>query len=112
MRTQSPDTDLQAERLHIALLRQASSARRLFCARSLSQNIIWLGQRALARIHPDLTEPEIAALFAARHYGGFAKPVPQRATVREHPISEPNILNALKPVIEAFERLGATYWGC
>lgn len=110
MRTQSPDTDLQAEQVHIALLRRASSARRLFCLRSLSRNIVRLGQRALARTHPELTRREIVVLFAARHYPGLSTQALKKAADREEPMPEPNILTALQPVIGAFEQLGVRHY--
>ena len=40
MKTQSPDTSPEAERVQIALLRQASGARRLQLAIELSQMVI------------------------------------------------------------------------
>ncbi len=56
MRTQSLDTHPRAEAVQVALLRRASIAKRLFCLRSLSRNVVRLARRALSRTHPELNE--------------------------------------------------------
>jgi hypothetical protein len=69
MKTQSPDTSPEAERVQIALLRQASPARRFGLARSLTRSTIMLSRRAIARAHPQFSEEELALTFVELHYG-------------------------------------------
>ena len=64
------DTDPEADRVHLALLRGASPARRLRLALSLSDSVIALSRGALGRGVPAGGEPVAAALrFVAVHYG-------------------------------------------
>ena len=110
MRTQSLDTHPRAEAVQVALLRRASIAKRLFCLRSLSRNVVRLARRALSRTHPELNECEIATLFVANHYGIVPANSLKNTADRRYPMPEQNILTALKPVIEAFEQLGVPHY--
>lgn len=65
----SPDTDPEAERVQIELLRAASPAQRAALARSLTSTVIWLARRAIAQQHPGASEEEIGIRFVALHYG-------------------------------------------
>jgi hypothetical protein len=69
MKTQSIDTHPQAEAVQIALLRQASMAKRAWLLRSLSQTVIRLSRRAIRKVNPQLTEPELNVLFVRHCYG-------------------------------------------
>jgi hypothetical protein len=69
LRPEGPDTQPSAERVQIGLLRQASIARRVARARSLSQTTIAPARRAIRRAHPDLSEREVALRFIALYYG-------------------------------------------
>lgn len=69
MKTQSIDTDPKAEEVQIALLRQASLAKRAWLLRSLSQTVIRLSQRAIRKANPQLTEQELKVLFVRHCYG-------------------------------------------
>ena len=69
MRTLSPDTHPEAERVQIDLLRRATAAQRFARARSLSQTVIALGRRALQRAAPGLDEREVLLAFVATSYG-------------------------------------------
>lgn len=63
------DTDPEAERVQMALLRAAPVARRLELACGLSSLAAGLAQRALRRAHPGADEGQIAVQFARVHYG-------------------------------------------
>jgi hypothetical protein len=65
----SADTDADAERVQIELLRRAGVARRAAMALSLSAQVIGLARRALRRSSPGATEQEIGVRFVERHYG-------------------------------------------
>lgn len=63
------DTTPAAAEHQIKLLREASLARRVRTARSLSRSAIELSRRALRRRRPDASEDEIGVAFVALHYG-------------------------------------------
>ena len=65
----SSDTSPEAERMHIALFRQASPARRFALARSLSQTAMGLSRQAIRRRHPAASDEDVLLLFVEYHYG-------------------------------------------
>ncbi len=69
MRTQSSDTDRQAEAVQIALLRKATVAQRFAQVCSLSQMTLSLSRRAIARRNRHLSEAELRVLFVRHLYG-------------------------------------------
>jgi hypothetical protein len=69
MRAQSEDTDVQAERVQIDLLRKASVARRTFIAFSLSETAINLARKAIRLQDAALTDRDVLLRFVAIHYG-------------------------------------------
>jgi hypothetical protein len=69
VRARSDDTDADAERVQIALLRGAGRARRAQMALSLSATTIALARRAIGRRHPDASAQEVGLRFVERHYG-------------------------------------------
>lgn len=69
MRPLSIDTDPEAERVQLDLLRRAGPDRRLALALSLSQTTLALARDALRRRYPEATERELALRFVATHYG-------------------------------------------
>lgn len=69
MRTQSPDTHPDAERVLISLARQATPAEKFSQVETLSRIVIKLSRRAIARANPHFTEQEVNLRFVALHYG-------------------------------------------
>ncbi len=69
MRTQSADTELQAEAVQLELLRKATVARRAAIAISLSETVVKLACRAIRRQNSNLTDQEVLLRFVAVHYG-------------------------------------------
>lgn len=63
------DTSIEADRVQIALLRQASASRRAQLALSLSASVIGAARRAIGRAHPSATTAELAARFVELHHG-------------------------------------------
>jgi hypothetical protein len=63
------DTDPETARVHVDLLRQASPARRLRLALSLSRSVIALSRGGIARRLPHASEEEIGIEFVRLHYG-------------------------------------------
>ncbi len=69
MRTQSPDTSHQAERVPIELLRQAPAWRRLQLTDRMSRTVRDLSLAGLRTRHPRATEAELRRRFADIHLG-------------------------------------------
>jgi hypothetical protein len=69
MKTQSPDTHPDAERVQIELLRQATIAQRFHLVRSLTATTRRLAWRAIREANPEASDQEIDLLFVAVHYG-------------------------------------------
>ncbi len=69
MKTQSPDTHPQAERVQIQLLREAGTPRRLALTFSLTQTVIALSREGIRKRYPELSERERQVKFVALCYG-------------------------------------------
>ena len=69
MKPQSIDTHPDAERVLISLIRKKSAAEKLRQVFSLSQTVIRLSKRAIARANPGLNDEQINLLFIEYHYG-------------------------------------------
>jgi hypothetical protein len=63
------DTDPEAERVHLELLRAASPSRRLRLALSFSRTAMSLARAGLARADPEASPEEIGLRFVALNYG-------------------------------------------
>ena len=75
----SADTDVEANAVHLELLRQATPARRAALAFSLSATVIDLAREALRREMPDASEDERSVRFVELHHGAELA-----AGLREH----------------------------
>lgn len=69
MRTQSIDTDPKAEEVQISLFRKATITYKFYKILSLSQSVLQLSRRAIARNNKNLTEKQIDILFVTYNYG-------------------------------------------
>ncbi len=69
MRTQSADTDLQAEKVQLDLLRRATLERRVAVAASLSETVVKLATKAIRHRNPDLHDNEVLLRFVEIHHG-------------------------------------------
>ena len=69
MITQSIDTDPKAEKVLISLIRKTTPAKKLSQVRSLSQTMMQLSRRAIARANQEFDEQEVSLVFIAHHYG-------------------------------------------
>jgi hypothetical protein len=69
IRARSADTDADAERVQMGLLRGAGVARRLGMAFSLSATVISLARRAIRRSLGDVSETEVGLRFVELNYG-------------------------------------------
>jgi hypothetical protein len=69
MVTQSRDTNPEAEKFLISLLRKKSISEKLDQVFSFSSSIINLSKRAISRANSNLSEQEKDLLFVKYHYG-------------------------------------------
>ena len=69
MVTQSSDTNPEAEKFLIFLLRKRSTSEKLAQVLEFSSSVLKLSKRAIARANPDLSEQEKDILFVKYHYG-------------------------------------------
>jgi hypothetical protein len=69
MKTQSPDTSIEAERFLIERLRDAGPARRLAMACDASRALRQLTWNGLRHRHPGASEAELRRRFVALTYG-------------------------------------------
>jgi hypothetical protein len=65
----SADTDPEAERVQISLLREASVQQRLSLAQSLTEMTMQLAWRAIERSNPEADADELAVKFVTHCYG-------------------------------------------
>ncbi|WIG61436.1 MAG: hypothetical protein OJF49_004184 [Ktedonobacterales bacterium] len=111
MKTQSPDTTPEAERVQIELLRRASPARRLELAMSLSQWVLQLSWQGIRELHPEFDEHEVRlASLASRYVLPLAERVRISLLGRTIVNMQPSVLAALVPVIDALEQMGIPYY--
>ncbi len=112
MRTQSSDTSLEAEKVHIELLRKVGVVRRFNLMRSLTATTRRLSWQSLGRVRPDQTLTEKRVWFAGLLYGeeiaqGLRVELQQLEKAPE--VMNEDVLAAIKPVVEALEALGVAY---
>jgi hypothetical protein len=69
MRDGLNDTDAEAERVQLELLRRAGPARRLQLALSLSRSVMSLSRGGIARRLKDASPEELGLRFVEVHYG-------------------------------------------
>jgi hypothetical protein len=69
MKTQSPDTHPDAERVQIELLRRATIAQRFHLVRSLTATTRRLAWQAIREANPGASDQEVDLLFVRVHYG-------------------------------------------
>lgn len=69
MRDATDDTRPEAADSQVALLRQASPARRMALALSLSQTVLFLAKQAIRSREPGLSDEEVGLRFVELHYG-------------------------------------------
>lgn len=66
---QSHDTSESAEKVLISLMQKASFSEKFSQIASLSQTVMRLSRRAIARANSDLSQQQIDLLFVSYNYG-------------------------------------------
>ena len=69
MKTQSPDTSPEAERIQIELIRKMSPAKKFNLVRSMTRTMIQASRENIRSLHPDLNEKDLNLLFIELYYG-------------------------------------------
>ena len=69
MTTQISDTDPKIEEMRISMIRKSKITDRISLLNSLSQTVIRLSRKAIARANPGKSEEELNYLFVKYHYG-------------------------------------------
>ena len=69
MATSITDTDPEAERVQMELLRRATPERRLRLALSLTESVLALSRSGLAGTMPGASDEEVGLRFVELHYG-------------------------------------------
>lgn len=69
MKTQAIDTNPKTEAVLISLLQKATPAQKMSQVRSLTQTVIHLSKRAIARANKDIDAQEVDLRFVELHYG-------------------------------------------
>jgi len=78
MRTQSPDTSPEMERVQIDMLRKMSIAERFAMMESWSQFIREVAKQGIQQDYPSASEEEVALMLVAHLYG---QPLTERVRV-------------------------------
>lgn len=111
MRTQSPDTSPDAERVRFELLRAASPAQRLRMVTSLTEMVLRLSWQGIRQTHPDADDLEVRLLSLERSYGcDVADALRARLARRNVVLIPPDVMRSLSPVITALESLAVPYY--
>lgn len=84
MHTGVSDTDPDIARLHADLLRQATPARRVQLALSLSASVMQLAYAGIRRRSPGISERDASLRFVEIHYGAdLAKAIRDMLALRQ-----------------------------
>jgi hypothetical protein len=85
VKTLSSDTDPETEAVWLAMLRGLPAHRKFAQVRSLTETVLTLSRRAIARKHPNASEDELAVLFIRYQYGDtLADEFKQHLRTRDH----------------------------
>lgn len=108
MKTYPSDTSPDAEQVLLRLLRQKSPSERAVMALRHSSEVLRNAKRAIKRVHPEFTEPQIGHRFIQLHYGQELASIVNKAggSVMDGAI---DLVEALRPVLQELDRLGVRY---
>ena len=109
MRTQSPDTSPDVEQRQIAGLRRLGPARRLQLARSLTATTRAMSWQTFRRLRPHLAPLDSTRQWIALLYGPEWAERVRADAGHEDKMIHPDILEAIAPVVTAFNHLGIPY---
>lgn len=108
------DTSQEIEKIHVSLLQKMSVAKRIALVRSLSQTVIELSRKAILTNDPCIENKQAYLDYLSFHYNlsfiNQQKFFESFIKKDFSPMSQPDILLALIPVISVFKELGVSYY--
>ena len=110
MTAQSVDTQPEAERIMIDVIRKAPMSKRFRLVQSLTQSTRWASLRAWRVHHPEVDEQEAAIGYLSCSYGpALAQRVRAALGMRERWHVQPtDLVSAMLPALKVFDELGAS----
>jgi hypothetical protein len=111
MRTQSPDTSPEMERVQIDMLRKMSISERFALIESWSQFIREVAKQGIRRDYPHIGEEAVTLMLADRLYGHFlSRKDLCRFSIQKKTMNIEGIITAIIPIVASFERRGIDYY--
>ena len=109
MAPQSVDTQPEAERIMIDVIRKASMSKRFRLVQSLTQSARWSSLRAWRECHPGADEQEAAMGYISCSYGRTFAQLVQGALQRRQGwhVQPTDLVSVMLPALEVFDDLGA-----
>jgi len=111
MKTQSPDTSLDAELVLIEMIRKAPIHKRFAFVQSWTASMFEAGVQYIWQLYPHATDEEVKLLFIERQYGKELTDELRRAlNVNGIQLSDtPEYQKAIRPLVKLFEELDVPY---
>lgn len=109
MPPQSVDTQPEAERIMIDVIRKAPMSKRFRLVQSLTQSARWSSLRAWLELHPEADEQQAAIGYVSCSYGpALAQRVRVTLGMRERWHLQPtDLVSVMLPALKVFDELGA-----
>lgn len=111
MKTQSPDTSLDAELVLIGMIRKAPMTRRFAFVQSWTASMLEAGSQYMQQLHPQATDEDARLLFIERQYGKELTDK-LRQTLHMYGIrvaDTPDYWEAVHPLVKTCEDLDIPY---
>ena len=111
MKTQSPDTSLDAELVLIGMIRKASMSRRFAFVQAWTASMLEAGSQYVQQLHPQANDKEVRLLFFERQYGKDLADELRRALhmCGIQVADSPDYLRAIRPLAKICEDLVIPY---
>jgi hypothetical protein len=111
MKTQSPDTSLEAEQVLIGMVRKAPVSKRFAFVQSWAASLLEASSQYMQQLYPQASDGEARLLFIERQYGKDLTDELRRAlhVHSVHAAVTPNYWQALRSLAQIFENLDIPY---
>jgi len=111
MKTQSPDTSLDAELVLIGMIRKAPMSRRFAFVQAWTASMVEAGSQYVRQLHPQANDEEVRLLFFERQYGKDLADELRRAlhTYSIQVADAPDYQRAVRPLAKICEDLDIPY---
>jgi len=111
MKTQSPDTSLEAEQILIGMVRKAPVSKRFAFVQSWAASLLEAGSQYMQQLYPQAGDEEAGFLFIERQYGKDLTDELRQA-LQMHSIrvaAPPNYWETIHSLAQIFEDLHLSY---